>query len=200
VETKKKKNPSSRAARVQVRPTFSLLARERSPGDRLLRERKEEVQMKRTRRTRGQKEGQTGRPERGTRGCHGYRHIPASPRCHGDGGTLSLGSPLSSSLFSFSHSLCSAYRPTLSHSRNSVFLTLERQSSLRRQGATRSLAFASSFFRGGYRCPRREGVEREEQTKKTARKRVRMRDTWSFAISRLDASPERFDHLSLATS
>lgn len=45
--------------------------------------------MRRTRRTRGQKEGQTGRPERGTRGCHGYRRIPASPRCHGDGGTLS---------------------------------------------------------------------------------------------------------------
>lgn len=42
--------------------------------------------MRRTRRTRGQKEGQTGRPERGTRGCHGYRRIPASPRCHGDDG------------------------------------------------------------------------------------------------------------------
>lgn len=58
-----------------------------------IRGRKEEVRTKseaNTRRTREQKEGQTGRSERGTRGCHGYRRIPASPRCHGDASRPSL--------------------------------------------------------------------------------------------------------------
>lgn len=41
---------------------------------------------------------QTGRSERGTRGCHGYRRIPASPRCHGDA-SLSLSVSLSFTSF-----------------------------------------------------------------------------------------------------
>lgn len=76
-----------------------------------LRGRKEEVQMRRTRRTRGQKEGQTGRPERGTRGCHGYRRIPASPRCHGDDGipwSISFSSHRSFRSLAFSASLALA--------------------------------------------------------------------------------------------
>lgn len=155
--------------------------------------------MRRTRRTRGQKEGQTGRPERGTRGCHGYRRIPASPRCHGDGGTLSLS--LSSPLFSFSgflylaHSQC---RPTRSHSRNFVLLALVRQSSLRRRRATCSLALASSFAEG-IAAPTERGKSKEEHAKETARGRVHMRDTWSSTTSKLNASPEQFDHLSNAS-
>lgn len=82
--------------------------------------------MRRTRRTRGQKEGQTGRPERGTRGCHGYRRIPASPRCHGDDGIPWSISFLLSPLFPLSLPLlCSHDKPARSHSRNSVFLALE---------------------------------------------------------------------------
>lgn len=156
--------------------------------------------MRRTRRTRGQKEGQTGRPERGTRGCHGYRRIPASPRCHGDGGTLSLGSPLLSSLFVLSLSLLHSHADRHSHTREipssslsaPIFSPTTRGDSLSR----------ARFVLSSRRVPLLHGereVEREEQTEETARERVRMRDTWSFAISRLDASPERFDHLSNAS-
>ena len=80
------KLPRERRSRVHC-STFSLSLRiGRSVARGSVRGRKEErsIGERRTKRTRDQKEGQTGRSERGTRGCHGYRRIPASPRCHGD--------------------------------------------------------------------------------------------------------------------
>lgn len=106
---------------------------------------------------------------------------------------------LLSPLFPLSRFLCSARTTSrLARTREIPSSSLSRrQSSLRRRRAARSLALAPSFLRGGYR---REGSrKREKRTGETARGRVRMRDTWSSAISRLDDDfPEQFDHLSNA--
>lgn len=108
---------------------------------------------------------------------------------------------LSSPLFSFSRFLCSTRMPadtlTLAkfrppRSRTPIFSPTTRGDSLSR----------ARFVLPSRRVPllhEEREVEREEQTEETARGHVRMRDTWSFAISRLDATPERFDHLSNAS-
>jgi len=186
-ETKKNSFP---AREPKSAPPFSFADRlERGAASarsaRSLRGRKEEVQMRRTRRTRGQKEGQTGRPERGTRGCHGYRRIPASPRCHGDGGTLSLF--LTSPHFSFSRFLRSPARtlgglaraceiPSLSLSDANLLSDDDDDDDDDGRGARARSVLPS------------EGIvqERDTQAEETGREHVHMRDTWrSSATSRL---------------
>lgn len=163
VERKKKKNPFSGAARAQVRPTFSLRIgsrEERRPRDRLLAPWAEG-------RGPDEENEEDERPERGTDRSARERN-PRLPWLPSHSRLASLPwrwrhpfPQLSSPLLSFrslAFSAPLACRPTLSQSRNSVLLALGRQSSLWRQGATRSLALASSFLRGGYHsAPRREG-------------------------------------------
>lgn len=227
-EEEKEPNPFS--PRERVRPTFRLCADRVSRGTgrprrstarslaRPLRGRKEEVQMRENeRRTRGQKEGQTGRPERGTRGCHGYRRIPASPRCHGDGGgghpvPLSCTSRLfPPSRFLCPRSLARTHAGSLARSRNSVPLALARANLL---SATtwrlaRSLALPRPSFGGGNRAAtsgERE-VERERAREKTDA-RGRMRDTWVLRGSETSQMPplslclssDQLDRLSIAES
>lgn len=93
---------------------------------------------------------------------------------------------LSSPLFSFSRSLSllRSHADRHSHTREIPSSLLSDANLLsddkRRLALSRSLR--PSFAEGTAARGERE-VEREEQTEETARERVRMRDTWSFAIS-----------------
>lgn len=212
---RKKKKPFCRSgARAPSPPHLSFTDRLERSG---VRGRKEEVQMRRTRRTRGQKEGQTGRPERGTRGCHGYRRIPASPRCHGDGGTLSrspicsfrsLCLSLSHSLFVFS-TLClhtpadslalAKFRPT--RSRAPIF------SPATTSGSFLSRARSVLPSRRESAAQQREGSRKSvENTRRRDNPRicVRMRDILGPPRRRRGLDAPQFDSLinreSLATS
>lgn len=197
-------------------PSLSLFADPSVLVARSVGEKKRSV--RRARRTRGgrgsRKEGQTGRSERGTRGCHGYRRIPASPRCHGDASRPSL--YLSLSLSPLSPALCpspsstrslpvpfppplplthpSSHPPASLTPRFSPSSRQLRQASLYLSGSFAHILSSCSLGRRG-----REGRRDKERNARVREKREgkeRMRDTLPDVFH--DADVSRFSNRSIS--